>query len=147
MTRSLGHRAPLLWLVLPFCGGLSAAKVTELQNVSWPLAGALAAAAFAICSSGSATWRWAGAVLASMVLAGAASYTLHRARLPAWDSLPAREARLSLRIDRLFVQADPRRVTGLGTISRSSDHLGDLLGQRIYFSFSLRKGDRLPGRL
>ena len=26
ISRSLGHRAPLLWLVLPFIGGLAAGK-------------------------------------------------------------------------------------------------------------------------
>ena len=146
MHRSLGHRAPLLWLVLPFAAGLAMAKVTALQCIAWPLAGALVAALVATLTCSSATWRWATALVAAMALAGVASYAMHRARLPVWDTLPAREARLSVRVDRIFVQSDPKRATGLGTITRSSDHLGDLVGQKIYFSLTLRKGEAAPPR-
>lgn len=146
MHRSLGHRAPLLWLALPFAAGLAVAKVAALQCVAWPLAGALVASMLAVLACGAPTWRWAAALVVAMVLAGIASYALHRARLPEWDTLPAREARLSVRVDRIFVQSDPKRATGLGTITRSSEHLGDLVGQKIYFSLALRKGEAAPRR-
>ncbi len=149
MTRSLGHRAPLLWIVLPFAAGLALAKWTGLQEVAWLLVGALVTALTALTAerwSGSTTTRWAIPIVASMMFAGAASYALHRARLPEWETLPAREARLSLKVDRVFVQADPKRATGLATVTQSHEHLGDLVGQKIYFSLSLKKGDALPLR-
>jgi competence protein ComEC len=146
MTRSLGHRAPLLWIVVPFAAGLALAKATGLQNVAWPLAGALAAALAATGCRQPGPTRWAVLLVASMIFAGAASYAMHRARLPVWDTLPAREARLSVKVDRIFVQADPKRATGLGHITRASGHLGDLVGQKIYFSLSLRKGEAAPLR-
>lgn len=146
INRSLGHRAPLLWLVLPFAGGLALAKVTGSQLMAWPLGIAGVAALLALWNHRAATWRWAIALVLAMVLAGFASHALHRARLPAWNALPAREARLSVQVDRIFAQADPKRVSGLGTITRAGEHVGDLVGQRIYFSLTLRKSEVAPLR-
>lgn len=144
--RSLGHRAPLLWLVLPFAGGLALGKVTGSPWIAWPLGLAGVAALLALMSHGAATWRWATALVLALTLAGFASHALHRARLSAWNTLPAREARLSLQVDRIFAQADPKRCTGLGTITRAGEHLEDLVGQRIYFSLTQRKGEVSPMR-
>ena len=87
-SRSLGHRAPLLWLVLPLMAGLAAGRVDEFAAVPWLLGGALVAAA----AANFAAWRgarwWAPAISAAMFLAGSASYTLHRARLAVWETLP-----------------------------------------------------------
>ena len=136
----------MLWLVLPFATGLAMAKVAAWQGIAGPLAGALVAALIALHGHARSPWRWGTALIASLVLAGIASYAMHRARLPIWDTLPAREARLSVRVDRIFVQSDPKRATGLGTVTRSSDHLSDLAGQKIYFSLSLQKGEAAPRR-
>lgn len=101
-SRSLGHRAPLLWLVLPLLAGLAIGKVAALAPVPWLLAGALLAAIFAALASWrSAPW-WGTALALARFLAGHATYAITRARLPAWDSLPPREARLGLQIDRVF---------------------------------------------
>ncbi len=81
-----------------------------------------------------------------MFLAGTASYILHRQRLPAWDALPPREARVALRLDRVFPQADVKRAAGLATVVRTEGHLGDLAGQRLYFSLTLGKGEPPPVR-
>jgi competence protein ComEC len=144
--RSLGHRAPLLWLVLPFTAGLAFGKFSAVAAVD----ALLAAAAGSIAVTVWAAWRsrriWETAMVVAMACAGAASYALHRARLPAWDALPPREARLTLRVDRIFNQVDPRRATGLGTIANARDHLRELGGQRVYFSLSLRKGEAAPIR-
>lgn len=144
--RSLGHRAPLLWLVLPFIGGLIVGKVSALTAV--PLLLGIAAAAVAVAAW--ASWRcsriWGLAVSLAMACAGAASYALHRARLPAWDALPPREARLTLQVDRVFLQADARRATGLATLVRAEEHLRELTGQRVYFSLTLRSGQAAPIR-
>jgi competence protein ComEC len=81
-----------------------------------------------------------------MAFAGAASYTLHRARLRTWDVLPPREAKLALKVNRVFAQADPKRASGLATVVRADGHLRDLAGQRLYFSLTLRKGEAAPIR-
>ena len=130
-SRSLGHRAPLLWLVLPLMAGLAAGKVGEFAPVSWLLATALAAAGLALA----ATWRapplWAPALCSAMILAGAASYVLHRQWSPAWEHRPPREARLALRIDRVFPQVDAGKAAGLATVVRADGPVREFVGQRL----------------
>ncbi|MGH7946094.1 MAG: ComEC/Rec2 family competence protein [Opitutaceae bacterium] len=145
-SRSLGHRAPLLWLMLPFIGGLAVAKLTGCRLVLPPLLLALAAAAAAVLANGGKTRCWAAAVIMAMTLAGVGTYAFHRARLPGWDMRPPREAQVSLKVTRVFSQADPKRATGVATVTRSGAHLGDLTGQKIYFSVTLRKGEPPPLR-
>jgi competence protein ComEC len=146
MSRSLGHRAPLLWLVLPFAGGLATGKAGMEFAPAWLLAGALAAVIMAAWAAGRASRAWMPAICAAMFLAGTASYILHRQRLPAWDALPPREARLSLRIGRVFPQTDVKRGAGFATVVHADGHLGDLVGQRLYFSLTLGKGEPPPVR-
>lgn len=146
ISRSLGLRAPLLWLVLPLLAGLALGKAGLHVAVPWLLAGAGAAAGLAIFAAWRAPRWWATALCAAMVLAGVAAYTLHRQRLPAWETLPPREARLTLRVDRVFPQADPKRATGLGTIVRADEPLRDLVGQRLHFSLTAPKGETAPIR-
>jgi len=146
MTRSLGHRAPLLWIVLPFVAGLAIGNVTGLSAVRGELAGALIAAIVAVIATRRAPRLWAPAMIIAMFWAGAASYALHRARLPKWDALPPREARLGIRVDRVFVQSDPRRITGLATVVQAESHLRELSGQLVYYSLTLAKGEAAPIR-
>jgi competence protein ComEC len=145
ISRSLGHRAPLLWLVLPFAAGLILAKLTGCRSFGWPLGLAFVAAIMALFVR-HGTRRWAAAIITAMTLAGSASYALHRQRLPSWENLPPREARLSLQVTRVFAQADPKRATGLALITQAASHLDDLVGQKIYFSLTLRPGEALPIR-
>ncbi len=145
-SRSLGHRAPLLWLVLPFIAGLAAGKAGELAPVAWALGLATPAAIAAIAAAWRGSRLWAPAIAVAMFLAGAASYALHRVRLPEWDALPPREARLGLRVDRIFSSSDGRRAAGLATVTRADQHVSELTGQRLYFSLTLGKGDRPPVR-
>lgn len=145
-SRSLGHRAPLLWLVLPFIAGLALGKTVSLGSTPLLLIGAVGTSLYAILA-GWRGWRgWGLALGASMILCGAASYALHRVRLPAWDSLPPREARLSLEVERVFASQDPRRASGLARVVAADEHLGDLVGQRLYFSLNLRRGEARPVR-
>jgi len=144
--RSLGHRAPLLWLALPLMAGLAGGKTGALAPAGWLLAGAFIAALAAWWASWRADRWWAPAICVALFLAGAASYALNRARLPAWDTLPPREVHAGLRIDRVFSQNDLRRVSGLATVVRVDAHLRELVGQRIYFSLALRKGESAPVR-
>ncbi|MFI5355707.1 MAG: ComEC/Rec2 family competence protein [Opitutales bacterium] len=144
--RSLGHRAPLLWLVLPYAAGLIAAK----HGFAPPPAVCLGVAGLALGVAGWAAGRrfalWAVAIAFAGALAGGASYNLHRARLPDWAALPPREANLTLRVDRIFDSAQVNRVTGLATIVGADAHLPDLPGQRIYFSLRLEPGAPAPIR-
>lgn len=146
MPQSLGQRAPLLWLVLPFAAGLAVEKARDLAPVPWLFAGAATAAVVALWAAGRGRTSWSAALTATMFFAGAASYTLHRARLPAWDRLPPREARLTVRIDRVFAPKFPHRVSALATVTATGDHLRELAGQRLYCAFALGKGDTPPIR-
>jgi competence protein ComEC len=114
--------------------------------VSLPLTGAAGTSIATLLARRRGLRVWAPGLLVTMFLAGVAAYALHRARLPTWDALPPRETRLVLKVERVFVQSDPRRATGLGRVLTAEQHLHDLTGQRVYFSLSLRKGDSLPTR-
>ena len=146
LSRCLGHRAPLLWLVLPLMVGLAAGKVAEFAPVPWLLSGAVLAAVVAVFASRSRVYLFTGSVALAMFLAGLASYALHRPRIEAWDQLPPREVRLSLRIDRVFNQQDSRRAGGLGTIIRADLPVEELAGQRVYFSLTMGRGESAPVR-
>jgi competence protein ComEC len=148
--RTLGHRAPLLWLLVPFLAGLTGGDASgSFRAAAWLLAGALPAAGWAVA----AAWRdrrsWAPAIIASMVLAGAASYTLHRQSPPDGAGWPAREARLTLRVDRLFNPApQSRSASGTATVTSAESHLRALQGQEIYFSLppNRKVAARAPAR-
>jgi len=144
--RSLGHRAPLLWLVLPLIGGIAGGRYGPTLKPGWLLAGALVAAVLAAFAAWRAPRWWAFPLVAAGLLAGDASYTLRRARLAAWEVLPAREVRLGLRVDRVFPQDDTRQCAGLATIVRTESHLPELAGQRIYFSVRRSARTDLPVR-
>lgn len=145
-SRSLGHRAPLLWLVLPFIAGLVLAKVTGSQFVLLPLGLAIVTGGFALHFARVHRGGWGVTLTLTVLLAGLASYPLHRVRLKVWDSLPPREARLTLRVDRVFAPTDSRRAAGLGRIVGTDPHLRELTGQRLYFSLTLTEGAAPPIR-
>lgn len=145
-SRSLGHRAPLLWIVLPLMAGIVTGRHVEGVPLIVQLALALFAAGLGVIAGFRHHHGWAYAIAVAGFFAGSASYELHRLRIRAWDSLPPREARVAFRVERVFSQADPKRVSGLGRITRSNDPVGELEGQRIYFSCNLRPGDAQPRR-
>ncbi len=145
-SRSLRFRAPLLWLVLPLMAGLAAGRLGALA----PPRALLTAAAMAAVLTLLAGWRaqrifWLPLVTA-MLLIGMATQALHERRLPEWDTLPPREARLTLRLDRVFASPFDDRANGLATVTAAEPHLRDLVGQRMYFSFATRAGDPPPVR-
>ncbi len=147
-SRSLGNRAPLLWLLLPYAGGLIAAKVFDLEIPRWLAAGAVAST----LAASVAAWRgwnlrvWPLALIAAMLCAGGLEYIVKRPPMGVWASAPPREARLTLRVDRLFPRADPLRCAGLATVERAEEPLAELHGRRIYFAFALRRGVTAPLR-
>ncbi|HEX2852036.1 MAG TPA: ComEC/Rec2 family competence protein [Opitutaceae bacterium] len=145
-TRSLGHRAPLLWLALPLMAGIAAGKTGTLAPVGWLLGGAAVLAAAGIYAAWRAPRWWALPLSVALFLTGNASYGLHRARLPAWDALPPREVRVVLRVDRVFTQTDPKKISGLATVVRADSPVDEIPGQRLYFSLALRRGEIAPVR-
>lgn len=141
LSRSLGHRAPLLWLLLPWALGLT---LSQLATTPLPVGTLLAAAGLALSGAAFASWRqnsrgWATGLVLGVILSGIAAQELRRARLAAWDTLPVREARLELEVLRPF--ATPKGQTwggGLGRVVGTDPHLRDLVGQRVSFSVGLR---------
>jgi competence protein ComEC len=125
LDRTLGNRAPLLWLVLPLVVGLSVGKAAPMAPVGWLLAGSLAAASAALLAARRAPRWWAVTLGGAMLLGGWASYALHRQRLTDWEGLPPREVELTLQVERIFPQKDPRRASGLArVVTRAGGHSG-----------------------
>ncbi|MDR1009855.1 MAG: ComEC/Rec2 family competence protein, partial [Opitutaceae bacterium] len=96
------------------------------------------------------------ALVAGVFLSGIASYEINRSRIPVYDTLPAREARLTLCITHTFPagnQTEPPsrqnnrpavpETSGLARVTDAEPHLLELLGQRVYFSVSLPPGSAL----
>ncbi len=131
---SLGHRAPLLWLVLPFATGLAAAHARALPAPVGLLAvAAVTAFVMAGILTRHAPTGWAMAFVIGGITTGMIYHDLRRDRLPAWHALPAREATLSVRIDRTFVSpAHYTSVSFLGHVLSAPAHLTDLEGQSLY---------------
>lgn len=126
--------------------GLAAGKAAEVTAVGWLLGLALGGTSGAIYAAWRAPLWWRWLLPPALCCAGAASYALHRERLSAWKDLPPREARLVLLVDRVFTQTDPKKTSGLARIIRAEAPVGDLVGQRIYFSLTLPKAERPPLR-
>ncbi|QYM78286.1 ComEC/Rec2 family competence protein [Horticoccus luteus] len=146
MPQSLGQRAPLLWLVLPFAAGLAVEKARDLAPLPWLFAGAATGTVLALVALRRGDRGWSVALMVTLFFAGAASYTLHRARLPAWDHLPPREATVTVRIDRVFAPKFPNRVSALATVTATSEPLRELAGQRVYCGFTIGKNEAPPLR-
>lgn len=143
-SRSLGHRAPLLWVLLPLMAGLVAGKLEWLPlSPAWWAAGAASAGGVAL------GWRraWAPGLLLGVFLSGAALYEIRRDRLADWDVLPPREVRASLEIDRVFPpKPGMRSVGGLGSIIEAAAPSAELAGQPVYFSITPGPGEPTPLR-
>ncbi len=154
--RSLSHRAPLLGLVLAWCLGsfLTHRGLVTLPAAVWA---AIAVGGLVLAWTSAThpplrlpfssrplpparihvTSRLPLLGLALALAAAGALRTDHqRARPTEWDTLalPPREARLDLRVTRLFATPpDSGRVGGLAEVTGTDAHLRDLAGQRIQF--------------
>jgi competence protein ComEC len=168
--RTLGHRAPLLWLVLPYMAGAAAERHgPEVPPLPLLMAG-LGAAALALLMSFIRPRLWAPFLVAGLALAGYADCARVQGLPPGWRKMPAREARFTLRIERTFEPAttsfgapripafSPRSgktsqkkvpfspASGTGIVTGADRHLSELVGQRVYYSLGLRSGQSAPGR-
>ncbi|MEN9840517.1 MAG: hypothetical protein RL376_317, partial [Verrucomicrobiota bacterium] len=86
---------------------------------------------------------WAG-ILVAVAAAGALRTGQERARLGEWDGLglPPREARLTLRVERVFATPPGEaRAGGLARVVGAEAHLRDLVGQRVQFSVNWPKAE------
>lgn len=148
MSRSpLGHRAPVCWLLLPFIAGLIGAKLSPAPlPVAGLLVGSMAAVLASLWLAAERPGAWALVLAAGLAALGAAYYELRRQRLPAWDALPRREARLAVEITRAFAATSPDRFAGLGRVVGADPHLADLVGQRIALSLHLEPDHTRPIR-
>ncbi len=147
ISRSLGHRAPLLWIVIPMMAGLVLGSTTDVIPVSGALGIAGAALVLAGCSLRlERHHQLLGAVVAAGMCAGYISYHLNNTRLPAWQTLPPREVRVGLEVTRIFPQPDAKRVSGFGTVVITDPHLRELSGHALYFSLQLAPGEIAPLR-
>ncbi|MFT3869957.1 MAG: ComEC/Rec2 family competence protein [Nibricoccus sp.] len=147
LPRCLRHRAPVLWLLLPFIGGLVIGHVAVgVPAPIWLLATAALLLGVTLIFS-RRPLVWGVGLILGLLLAGAGYYEVRRHRLSAWDALPMREAKLTLRVERTFTpSADGKRVSGLAQIIQADAHLNDLVGQRLYFSLARRAGEIVPIR-
>ena len=143
--RTLGYRAPLLWMVIPTTAGLTAGHLARLDQAVVPLSLALPAAALAVVVVDRPR-LWAACLTAAFFCAGMTAGILQRDRLPAWEELPPREAELRLRIERLFASRTPDRVSGVAEVVSTEVHLAELVGQRLHFSLSAAGPGPEPGR-
>lgn len=128
--------------------GLVTARVTPpMPAALWLAASALTAAgaASALCRR-RRTAGWGAAIVLTAYFAGGASYTLHRRRMADWESLPPREAVVSLHLERVFAPRDPKRSSGLALLVAGEGSARELVGQRVYFSSTLRAGEPTPRR-
>jgi competence protein ComEC len=139
--RSLGHRAPLLWLLLPHLAGISLGRLFDATpSAAWLLAGALATAIIAIFLARQSPVAWASVLSTAMLLTGIANYALQARRLPAWDAQPPREAQVRLRIERIFAGVNPKKTSGLAVLLGADSPLEGLAGQHVYFSLTRPPG-------
>ncbi|MGH7994970.1 MAG: ComEC/Rec2 family competence protein [Opitutaceae bacterium] len=93
------HRAPLLWLVLPFMGGLAAGGAGLIADPRPALICGTAASVAALIAAGRHRRLWAVLLCASLFPAGNAAYAMNRPhrQAPSWRAPPAE--RLLLRVD------------------------------------------------
>ncbi len=145
-------RAPLLWLLVPFMAGLTAARL-------WPPPGAglvplaLAAAAAGLGAGWCALRPGRGAAtlwgLSMGISAGLGGFVLLHARQPTLhlrETRPPREVTVTIRIRQTYPPAPAARsLTGLAEISATSEHDRELIGRPVYFS-AIRKISVPPRR-
>ena len=144
LDRTLGHRAPLLWLALPVMGGLAAVGAGASAPVAATLVISLALSAAALALERPAPSL--AALAGSMLLAGVASGVSHRGTAASGGERPPRAIHLSLRIRRVFPQGSPLKAGGIALIADARGLPSGLAGRRIYYSARLRPGQPPPER-
>lgn len=146
-------RAPLLWPLLPFMGGITLARFHAPPGPTALLAMLVGAAAltigalvFANRPGPRAHAGWAMGLLLAGGLVGNSYFHL---RYPHWaetSSRPPREVSVTLAVEQLYAPAPAARsVSGYGVIVAAAPAERTLVGRRVYFS-ALRKPSVPPQR-
>ena len=139
MSRSLhlGHRAPVLWLLLPFATGLTLAHASPRPLPEWaPVLGGFLSLALALLADRCGRpYLWTSTWSLGLIFLGLGYYEVRRERLPAWDPLPVREVVLTVKITReLAPSADGVYRRQLGRVVAAPTHLKDLVGQPLHLN-------------
>jgi len=155
MERSMGQRAPVLWLLLPTMGGFALARALPAGwGGGWWLALAACGVALTVFGVSGASWLrrlcWGGGLVLAVGATACAYFQLRENRLAVWERLPAREAELVLEIERdsrATSRARGRRSssTGRGGSGRSAGRTrigGSARGRRGGWSASSAPGWR-----
>jgi len=133
-------RAPLLWLLLPFMGGIAIADACPGAPARMAL---LAIAAAASAGLGYALARVdrrglpalsLAAIVGAGGIAGFLSQRLHAPTLAGWESTP-REVLVTVEVAQVFPESSSRKsVNGIGRITAADIHVAEITGQFVYFS-------------
>lgn len=145
-------RAPLLWLLLPFMGGITAARFFPapvhtglLALLALAALGATLAAWFALRPGSGAHAGW---ILSLGLAAGLAGFACLSLRYPHWretSDRPPREVTVTIEVEETYSPSATRAFTGYATIVAASASEQNLLGRRVYFS-AIRKISVPPHR-
>lgn len=142
-------RAPLLWLLLPFAGGLAVSGILPPAPAQLPWAAGAALLALAGAGLGLSRrtpgGRWAAeaGLLAALFLAGWAWLPLRSPAPAAWTG-PPREVDVVLAIEQLYAPAPGRKTfSGLAQVVRAEGPAAVLAGQRVHFA-ALRRVSVTP---
>ena len=146
-SRHRPRRAPLLWILLPFAGGIALAR-------SWgplPIA-PLATAALVLCLASLFLARrsyplWSCAIALCALCAGTLRYQAEAPPINPLDRFAPREANLEIEILHSFPRGEWQRDSGIATIRHAPEILQNLVGQRIHFNLTAPTGasEPLPG--
>lgn len=132
----LGHRAPVLWLVLPLATGIALAHASPWavpKSIVLPLIGLATVAAVGCLLADLPPRRTLTLTVLLGLLVGMLHHDVQRQRLPDWDRLPQREVSLDVHVDRVFAHANPDwPLSFIGTIVGADSHLADLTGQALH---------------
>ncbi len=137
LPRSLSHRAPLLGIVVAWGAGLALGHSIGSTTIPQAFLAAIAVSALTLAwLARRRTPIWLISLFLAVAAAGALRIDQVRQRLPERDTLPPREARLQLRVERTFAPRDdaPARTSGIARVLGTDAHLDELTGQKIYFA-------------
>ena len=142
-------RAPLLWLLAPYVSGLIAACLGWSGPISVLATGAMLAAIFAFIaarrlSSVVAVRSWGPAISIAAFLGGLLWMQAALAFPPRWRTLPPRQTSIAVELVRIFARTEGiERQSCIGRIVSTPSLIGDLRGQRVFFSSPVPSGMEL----
>lgn len=150
------YRAPLLWLLIPMIGGYVFGYFIPNIPAGFLLIVAMCSLAGAyLCSSYSSTptqQRWWAIYFTTAVFAASLLYFQQSRKFPdIWEQLPPREAFVDIKVKRLYASTVQNRISGIGEITKTDNHLTTICGYPVYFSVevdghSIDRGDRFSAR-